>query len=108
MFGIGKAFKGLSDKTGGLIKSPFTSLSGSLFGSQYGFTGPLGKLYDVMAHPSTQGLSRAERMALEAAKADEADRRQRLLEMQRRRSRVALGVQGGQRALLYSGFTGVT
>lgn len=51
--------------------------------------------------PETEGLSDAERQALDERKESESQRRKRLLEALRRRSRVALGVQGGARTLQY-------
>ena len=65
-----------------------------------------GNLAKAWNRPGTEGLSDAERRALDQANADEDARRQRLSEGMRRRARVALGVQGGERSLLFSGYTG--
>lgn len=56
--------------------------------------------------PGAEGQSDAERQALSDAREGEADRRRRLLEALRRRSRVALGVQGGPRSLLFQTYLG--
>lgn len=58
--------------------------------------------------PKTEGLSDAERRALDEQRQTEDERRRRMLERQQRRTRVALGQAGGSRALLYGGFTGTS
>lgn len=56
--------------------------------------------------PKTQGLSDAERNALNEQRQAEEARRRRMLDAQQRRTRVALGSLGGNRTLLYGNFTG--
>lgn len=58
--------------------------------------------------PGVEGLSPEELAALERSRQNEADRRQRLAQSIYERGRVALGVSGGQRSLLFGGFQGVT
>lgn len=58
--------------------------------------------------PATEGMSDAERRALNEQRQEEDARRRRQLEQQQRRTRVALGAVGGSRSLLYGGFTGTS
>jgi hypothetical protein len=88
----------------GFLSKAVKGVAGGLLGGAGGQL--LGLFGDKFMNPSTRGLSAAERKALDDAKLDEDDRRKRLLENLRRRSRVALGVQGGQRTLLYGSFSG--
>lgn len=90
----------------GFLSSAVKSVGGTLLGGVAGGLVGSGALGRFM-NPSTRGLSAAERKALEDAKLEEDDRRRRLLENLRRRSRTALGINTGQRTLLYGSFTGV-
>lgn len=84
----------------GILSSAVKGLAGGVLGGQ------LGALIGGYGSPSTRGLSAAERKALDDAKADEDARRLRMLDMQKRRARVALGVRAGQRTLLFGSYTG--
>lgn len=84
----------------GFLSGAIKGLAGGALGAQ------LGGLLGAYKNPSTVGLSAAERKALDDAKADEDARRLRMLDMQKRRARVALGVRAGQRTLLYGSYTG--
>lgn len=82
----------------GFLSKAFKSTS--LIGAGFGWLG------DALKKPGTSGLSPAERRALDEANAAEGERRKRLSEGMRRRARVALGVSGGERSLLFSNYTG--
>lgn len=72
-------------------------------------TNPLGgTAYTIKKfnQPGTEGMSDAERRALAERQAAEDERRKRMLDAQRRRSRQALGVEGGQRSLMFAGSYG--
>lgn len=90
----------------GFLKKAFKSVTkvatGGIFGDKI-----FGALKKGMDAPGTEGLSESERRALDEAKKLDDERRKRLSKGMLRRARVALGVSGGQRSLLFGGFAGV-
>lgn len=83
----------------------FSGIKKGLGGIVGGTLGLVGGLLGGFTSPGVKGMSAAEKRALAEQKAEEAARRTRLLEGQQRRTRVALGAQGGPRSLLYGGGT---
>lgn len=79
---------------------------GALWSSEKLGLNGLDPLFGNLLGPTTKGMSAAERAAYEAAKAAEVERRTRLLTAQQRRTRIALGSQGGARSLLFGSYTG--
>lgn len=75
--------------------------TGGIFGSKI-----FGALKRGLEAPGTEGLSESERRALDEARLADEERRKRLSEGMRRRARIALGVSGGQRSLLFGGLVG--